>query len=159
MAMMKPAAHRSAASLGLAALERELGDTARPRVVRELTDDDVLRQEPPEAFAPKRQLPDYVQHSHDATQIGKMSAHAVVLEFEQTAKEIESLGDELRAMEGKAKEAQAAMAKALGDLTSTVAAYREEAARLFKHVEDVTTTASEASALAAQLRERIAGGA
>ena len=40
-------------------------------------------------------LPNYVQHRDGATEIGKLSAEAVVQEYEAAAKAIESLGLEL----------------------------------------------------------------
>lgn len=100
-------------------------------------------------------LPDYVKHSDDATRTGMLSAHAIVLEFESAAAEIEKLGTELKAAQVRAEEAQAMLANALKDLTATAKTYRDEAARVFAHVEHVTTKASEASALCAQLRERV----
>ena len=40
-------------------------------------------------------MPDYVEHSDGATEIGKLSAEAVVREYEAAAKDIEALGVEL----------------------------------------------------------------
>jgi hypothetical protein len=45
--------------------------------------------------APDLSMPDYVEHRAGATEIGKLSAEAVVREYEAAAKDIEALGVEL----------------------------------------------------------------
>src|SRR4029453_13548364 len=45
--------------------------------------------------APSPDMPDYVEHRDGATEIGKLSAEAVVREYEAAAKEIEAVGAEL----------------------------------------------------------------
>src|SRR4249919_1668053 len=40
-------------------------------------------------------MPEYVEHRDGATEIGKLSAEAVVREYEAAAKEIEAMGAEL----------------------------------------------------------------
>jgi hypothetical protein len=112
--------------------------------------------DPVVVYTPKPAMPDYVEHATNVPRSGLLSAEAVVMEFEQTAKEIEKLGQELQAQAAKASEAQTVLATALADLTKTAQAYRDEAARVFKEIEAVTTKASEASALAAELRDKIA---
>src|SRR6202158_4809675 len=50
---------------------------------------------PPTVGAPALAMPDYVEHRDGATEIGKLSAEAVVREYEAAAKEIEAMGAEL----------------------------------------------------------------
>src|ERR1700739_4461908 len=50
---------------------------------------------PPNVGAPTLAMPDYVEHRDGTTEIGKLSAEAVVREYEATAKEIEAMGTEL----------------------------------------------------------------
>ena len=50
---------------------------------------------PPSVSAPDLSMPDYVEHRAGATEIGKLSAEAVVREYEAAAKDIEDLGVEL----------------------------------------------------------------
>jgi hypothetical protein len=120
--------------------------------------DEAMAQAVAPPVAPSSALPDYVTHAPNTPRTGMLSAEAVVMEFEQTAKEIEKLGEELRHAAKRAEEAQAVLAKSMADLTATAKAYRDEAARVFAQVEAVTTKASEASALCATLREQIASG-
>jgi len=49
----------------------------------------------PRVSAPAMAMPDYVEHSAGATEIGKLSAEAVVREYEIAAKEIEAMSAEL----------------------------------------------------------------
>lgn len=49
----------------------------------------------PTVSAPAMAMPDYVEHSAGATEIGKLSAEAVVREYEIAAKEIEVMGTEM----------------------------------------------------------------
>src|SRR5205085_5789742 len=50
---------------------------------------------PPRERAPILTMPDYVEHQDGASDIGKLSAEAVVREYESAAKEIEAMGAEL----------------------------------------------------------------
>ena len=44
---------------------------------------------------PKGPMPDYVEHKEGVNQVGKLSAEAVVREYDAAVKEIEALGAEL----------------------------------------------------------------
>src|ERR1044072_7960537 len=44
---------------------------------------------------PKGPMPDYVEHKEGVNQVGKLTAEAVVREFDAAVKEIEALGAEL----------------------------------------------------------------
>jgi hypothetical protein len=153
---------RSASRLGLEAIANELSppqavDLDEARAERALgmkpLPDPVVHFAPQ---GPPLALPEYVSHNGDTPRSGMISAAAIVHEFEATAREIEKLGEELKAAQARAAEGQEVFAKALADLTSTAAAYRKEAVVVFQRVENVTTKASEASALAQELRNKIA---
>src|SRR4051812_48795107 len=45
--------------------------------------------------APSLAMPEYVQHRDEATEMGKLSAEAIVREYEAAAKDIEAMGAEL----------------------------------------------------------------
>jgi predicted nucleic acid-binding Zn-ribbon protein len=143
---------KSASALGLATISSELN----------LPPQEYVRQEHPVDLdavndAASLKLPEYVKHQEGATRAGMLSAQAIVMEYEAAAKEFEKLGDELRAAQQRVEQQQEVFANALRDLQATAKAYREEAARVFKEVESVTTKASEASTVCAELRNRIAG--
>src|ERR1700730_16991683 len=50
---------------------------------------------PPGVGAPALAMPDYVEHRDGATEIGKLTAEAIVREYEAAAKDIEAMGAEL----------------------------------------------------------------
>ena len=116
--------------------------------------------DPPTVGAPMlAMMPDYVEHRDGATEIGKLSAEAVVREYEATAKEIESMGTELLE---RVKQCEAMSHDALaviGELREVAARYREEAKRVFEHIESCSLVLAEARKTCAELKDKIATGA
>ena len=84
----------------------------------------------PMTAAPDMAMPDYVEHSDGATEIGRLSAEAVVREYEAAAKDIEALGVELvehvKQCEAMARDAL----KVTDELKETANRYRDEAKRV-----------------------------
>src|SRR5690242_18948540 len=110
----------------------------------------------PTIGAPTLAMPDYVEHREGATEIGKLSAEAVVREYEATAKEIESMGGELL---DRVKECEAMTRDALAvteELKQVAARYREEAKRVFEHIESYPLIVAEALKTCTDLKDRIA---
>ena len=88
----------------------------------------------PSVGAPALGMPDSVEHREGATEIGKLSAEAVVREYEETAREIESMGAELVE---RVKQCEAMTRDALSvtaELKEIAARNREEAKRTFDHI-------------------------
>jgi hypothetical protein len=113
----------------------------------------------PTVGAPTMAMPDYVEHRDGATEIGKLSAEAVVREYEATAKEIESMGTELLE---RVKQCEAMSHDALaviGELREVAARYREEAKRVFEHIESCSLVLAEARKTCTELKDKIAAGA
>jgi hypothetical protein len=112
--------------------------------------------DPPTVGAPTMAMPDYVAHRDGATEIGKLSAEAVVREYEATAKEIESMGAELL---DRVKQCEAMTRDALAvtdELKEVAARYREEAKRVFEHIETCSLVVAEARKTCTDLKDRIA---
>jgi hypothetical protein len=111
---------------------------------------------PARSATPTRSMPDYVQHCDGATEIGKLSAEAVVREYEAAAKEIEGMGAELiervRQCEVMIKNAFAAN----DEMKETAARYREEARRIFLEIENCTRMTDEVRKTCNDLKEKIA---
>ncbi len=115
--------------------------------------------ETPSVGAPTLAMPDYVEHREGATEIGKLSAEAVVREYEATAKEIESMGAELLE---RVRQCEALSQDALsvtGELRDVAARYREEAKRVFEQIESCSLVVAEARKTCTELKDKIAGGA
>ena len=111
---------------------------------------------PPSVRAPDLGMPDYVEHSDGATEIGKLSAEAVVREYEAAAKDIEALGDELTE---RAKQCEAMMRDALvvtDELKETAKRYRAEAKRVFDQIESCSLLTAEVRKICEDMKDRLA---
>src|SRR5690349_19222691 len=121
-------------------IEREIRSEIRGR--QALHDPRVSVASPP-IGATETAMPDYVEHRDGATEIGKLSAEAVVREYEAAAKDIEELGAELV---GHVKRCEAMTRDALAvieELKETAGRYREEAKRVFLHIENCSLVTAE----------------
>ncbi|WP_291861515.1 hypothetical protein [Bradyrhizobium sp.] len=134
-------------------LEREIEDQVR--------NNPPLREQRPPTLAPQRPapsqpMPDYVEHCEGATEIGKLSAEAVVREYESAAKQIEEMGAELI---NRVKDCEAMTRDALSatqEMRDTAARYREEAKRIFLQIENCTLMTAEVRKTCTLLKEKIA---
>jgi hypothetical protein len=104
-------------------------------------------------------MPDYVEHRDGATEIGKLSAEAVVREYEAAAKEIEAMGAELiervRQCEAMTRDALAVNE----ELKETAQRYREEAKRVFVQIENCSLVTAEVRKTCLELKEKLASSA
>jgi hypothetical protein len=111
---------------------------------------------PPTVGAPALAMPEYVEHREGATEIGKLSAEAVVREYEAAAKEIEAMGAELiervRQCESMTRDALAVTE----ELKEVADRYRKEAKRVFVQIESCSLLTAEVRKTCAELKERIA---
>ena len=113
----------------------------------------------PKVGSPAIAMPDYVEHRDGATEIGKLSAEAVVREYEAAAKEIEAIGMELTDL---VKQCEATTRDALAvteELQETAGRYREEAKRVFVQIENWSQVTAEVRKTCAELKEKIAARA
>jgi hypothetical protein len=110
----------------------------------------------PTVGAPSLAMPDYVEHRDGATEIGKLSAEAVVREYEATAKEIEAMGAEVLE---RVKQCEAMTRDAVAvteELREIAGRYREEAKRAFDHIESCSLVVAEARKTCTELKDKIA---
>jgi len=138
-------------------LEREIEAEVRNRVPsRERR---LANAVPPTVRAPALEMPEYVHHREGATEIGKLSAEAVVREYEAAAKEIEAMGAELIE---RVKQCEAMTQDALAatqEMKETAARYREVAKRIFMQIEDCCVMTAEVRKTCTELKERISAPA
>jgi hypothetical protein len=114
---------------------------------------------PPKQRAPAIAIPDYVEHCEGATEIGKLSAEAIVREYETAAKDIEAMGAELIE---RVKQCETMTREALAvteEMKETAARYREEAKRIFLQIENCTRMTAEVRKTCIELKEKIAAPA
>ena len=81
-------------------------------------------------------LPDYVEPQNGVPRVGALSAEAVVRDYEAAAKEIEAMGAELIDAAKKCEAMTAEVHNAIAYMRDTAKAYREEAKKIFKRIED-----------------------
>jgi L-rhamnose isomerase len=86
--------------------------------------------------SPSEPMPDYVKHEEGVTQVGALSAEAVVRDYETAAKEIEAMGQELISAARKCEAMTAEVHNAIAFVRETAASYREEAKKIFKRIEE-----------------------
>jgi hypothetical protein len=100
-------------------------------------------------------MPEYVEHSDGATEIGKLSAEAVVGEYEAAAKEIEAMGADLLE---RVRQCEAVTAESLAvtdELKEVAARYRAEAKRLFDQIENCSSAVAEVRKTCIELRDKL----
>jgi len=105
--------------------------------------------------APEESLPNYVEHRDGVTEIGKLSAEAVVGEYEAAAESIESLAIELieQVRLGEAMCRQSL--SVIGELKEAAGRHREEAKRIFLHIESCSQIAAEVRRVCAELKSKL----
>ena len=101
-------------------------------------------------------VPDYVNHHDDATEIGKLSAEAIVKEYEVTAKEIEAVGEFVREMAQRCEQLATSASDMLKEIKTTAARYRKEGKRIFNEIESCSSAADEVRQLCGSFRDKIA---
>jgi len=129
---------------------------------REIAAEIQKRQEPLRAFgmstevdAPALATPDYVEHRDGTTEIGRLSAEAIVREYEVAAKDTEAMGNLLIE---RVKQCEAMTRDALAvteELKEVAERYREEAKRVFTEIESCSQTTAEVRQTCVELSEKI----
>lgn len=127
-----------------------------------------IHGELPVAYAPPRvhspslsllddmAIPEDFQHREGATEIGKLSAEAIVSEYEAAAKDIEAVGAELMK---RVKQCETMARDAFGvtvEMKDVASRYREEAKRVFLQIESCSLLTAEVRKTCTDLKERIA---
>ena len=136
-------------------LEREIEAEVRRTSVREPRPNVVSTK----TRTPPLSMPEYVVHREGASEIGRLSAEAVVREYEAAAKEIEAMGAELiervKQCETMTRDALAATS----EMKETAKQYREEAKRIFIQIEACSLMTAEVRKTCTALKARIAAPA
>lgn len=106
--------------------------------------------------SPSLAMPDYVEHHEGASEIGKLSAEAVVREYEEAAYDVETMAAQLvdRVKECEAMTREAA---AVGEeLKRAADRFRQEAKRVFRQIENCSQFTAEVRQTCADLKEKLA---
>src|SRR6478736_1805965 len=89
-------------------------------------------------------------------EIGKLSAEAVIREYDAAVKEIEALGVELSEAAKKCEAMVAGVHSMVNEIRELAANYREEGKRYFLQIEDCSLMTSEVRTVCETLKKKIA---
>ena len=103
-----------------------------------------------------RPVPEYVIHRDDVSEIGKLSAEAIVKEYEATAKEIEAMGQTVNEMVQRCEQLTASATAMLKDIKNTAQRYRKEGKRMFDEIEQCSNATDEVRKLCENFRDKLA---
>ena len=103
-------------------------------------------------------LLDYVEHQPDVSRAGALSAEAVVRDYETAAREIESMGAELIDAAKKCEAMTTEVHDAIAFMRDTAAAYREEAKKVFKRIEDSALFTQDVRKTCEEVKRRMVEG-
>jgi hypothetical protein len=136
-------------------IERDIGDVIqssnrRPPAIRIVPNNDLP--------LPKGPMPDYVEHKEGVNQVGKLSAEAVVREYDAAVKEIEALGTELAEAASKCEVMVAGVHATVAEIKELAANYRDEGKRYFLQIEECSLMTSEVRMVCEALKKKIAAG-
>jgi hypothetical protein len=105
---------------------------------------------------PSLAMPNYVEHREGATEIGKLTAEAVVGEYETAAREIEGMGAQLIDCIKRCEAMTRDAFLVIEEMKETAARYREEAKRVFLQIENCTLMTAEVRKTCIEFKEKIA---
>jgi hypothetical protein len=108
---------------------------------------------------PPPSVPEYVSHREDVTEIGKLSAEAMVREYEATAKEIEAMGEVVKDMVRRCEQLTMSASAMLEDVKTTAIHYRKEGKRMFNEIESCSNITEEVRRTCETFRDKIAAKA
>jgi hypothetical protein len=101
-------------------------------------------------------MPDYVEHREGVSQVGSLSAEAVVREYEAAAKEMEAMGAELIEAARKCEAMTAEVHKTMAFVKDTATAYREDAKKMFTRIEECALLSEQVRKTCEEMRNKIA---
>src|SRR5215831_4230740 len=100
-------------------------------------------------------MPDYVEHQDGVPRVAALSAEAMLRDHESAAKVIEAMGAELISAAKKCEAMTAEVHNAIAYMRETAAAYREEAKKIFKRIEDCALFTEDVRNTCETVRRRI----
>jgi len=131
------------ALLGLERLERQINNAVVPRPPRA-------------AVRPLSPMPDHVEHRNGVNEVGKLSAEAVVREYQAAVNEIEALGTELQEAAKKCEAMVAGVHGVVAEIKEFAAGYRDQGKRYFLQIEAVSLMTTEVRETCETLKKKIA---
>ena len=100
-------------------------------------------------------MPSYVEHHADVDQIGKLSAEAVIAQYEGAVKALEEMGTTLIDCVKRAENMAAGCKDAIAYVQDTAQKYREEAKLIFERIEQASVMTAEVKSVCDDVRKKI----
>jgi hypothetical protein len=100
-------------------------------------------------------MPDYVEHQDGVPRVGALTAEAVVRDYETAAKEIEAMGAELVDAARRCEAMTAEVHSAIAYVRDTAAAYRADAKKIFKRIEDCALLTEQVRQTCESMKQKI----
>ena len=141
----------AAKAFGATSIDDEVRNTVQPKQPHILAID--------HKRTPTPSVPEYVSHREDVTEIGMLSAEAMVREYEATAKEIEAMGEVVKDMAKRCEQLAASASAMLEDVKTTAMRYRKEGKRMFNEIESCSNVTEEVRRACEAFRYKIAAKA
>jgi len=116
----------------------------------------IPRRNAPNARLQLTPMPDYVEHREGVSQVGSLSAEAVVREYEAAAKEMDAMGADLISAAQKCEAMTAEVHKTIGLVQETATAYREDAKKMFTRIEECALLSEQVRKTCEEMRNKIA---
>jgi hypothetical protein len=110
---------------------------------------------PPKVRTPSAPMPPYVEHHADLDQIGKLSAEAVIAQYEGAVKALEDMGATLIDCVKRAEKMAAGCKDAINYVHDTAQKYREEAKLIFERIEQASAVTAEVRSVCDEMRKKI----
>jgi hypothetical protein len=139
----------------LADVENDIADVLRR--APPLRDSRVVDYAPPAVRSPTVPMPDYVEHAEGVNDVGRLSAEAVVRDYEAAAKEVEAMFVELTDAARRCETMVAAVLKTAAEVKETAARYREEGKRVFEEIQRCSLMNEQVRETCNTLKANIAG--
>ena len=97
----------------------------------------------------------YVEHHADVDQIGKLSAEAVIAQYEGAVKALEEMGATLIDCVKRAESMAAGCKDTIAFVQDTARKYREEAKLIFDRIEQASVMTAEVRSVCDEMRKKI----
>jgi hypothetical protein len=110
---------------------------------------------PPKVRMPSQPMPPYVEHHANVDQIGKLSAEAVIAQYEGAVKALEEMGATLIDCVKRAEKMAAGCKDAITFVQDTAQKYREEAKLIFDRIEQASVMTAEVRSVCDEMRKKI----
>jgi hypothetical protein len=138
----------------------ELVDVERD-IAQALTISPPQRDHVTSGFAPSRvrtpaqPMPPYVEHHANVDQIGKLSAEAMIAQYEGAVKALEEMGATLIDCVKRAESMAAGCKDTFAFVRDTAKQYREEAKLIFDRIEQASVMTAEVKSVCDEMRKKM----